>query len=72
MDSSKPLHRSSFYRSSKMVLTKNGPELRGSDNGIWRRIRELPFDSQFEDVEHERALISSLGLELPASLTVGH
>ncbi len=58
-----------FVPVGKIVLTTNNrPEIRGSDDGIWRRIREVPFNRQFKDAEQDRELMSALRLELPGIL----
>ena len=45
----------------KIVLkTNNRPEIRGSDDGIWRRIREVPFNRQFKEAEQDRELMTVL------------
>ena len=37
-----------FKPNGKIWLTTNNrPEIRGSDDGIWRRIKEIPFNRQF-------------------------
>jgi putative DNA primase/helicase len=37
-----------FYPTHKCVLvTNHKPEIRGTDGGIWRRIRLIPFDAKF-------------------------
>ena len=32
---------------------RNRPEIRGSDDGIWRRVREIPFNRQFTEAEQD-------------------
>ena len=44
------------------------PEIRGSDDGIWRRIRELPFSRNFSEREQDRELMATLVEELPGIL----
>ena len=51
-----------------MVSTNNRPEIRGSDDGIWQRIREVPFNRQFKEAEQDRELITALRQELPGIL----
>ena len=58
-----------FVPVGKIVLTTNNrPEIRGSDDGIWRRIREVPFNRQFKEAEQDRELMSALRQELPGIL----
>ena len=59
----------SFKPVGKIVLaTNNRPEIRGADEGIWRRIREIPFNRQFKEVEQDKQLMSHLVKELPGIL----
>ena len=51
-----------------LLTTNNRPEIRGSDDGIWRRIREVPFNRQFKESEQDRELMSTLRQELPGIL----
>ena len=67
----RPLYGSwvEFVPVGKIVLTTNNrPEIRGSDDGIWRRIREVPFNRQFKEAEQDRELMSALRQELPGIL----
>jgi len=67
----RPLYGSwvEFVPVGKIVLTTNNrPEIRGSDDGIWRRIREIPFNRQFREAEQDRELMSALRQELPGIL----
>lgn len=58
-----------FVPVGKIVLTTNNrPEIRGSDDGIWRRIKQLPFNRQFKEAEQDRNLISSLRNEMSGIL----
>ena len=36
-----------------LLATNNRPEIRGSDDGIWKRIRETPFNRQFTEAEQD-------------------
>lgn len=59
----------SFKPVGKLVLaTNNRPEVSGSDEGIWRRIREIPFNRQFKEEEQDKQLMSHLVKELPGIL----
>jgi putative DNA primase/helicase len=58
----------SFKPSFKLWLACNHiPQIQGQDNGIWRRIRLIPFDVQFQDADHptgpykDRSLYTSDG-----------
>lgn len=65
------LHREYFEFQPQFKLwlaTNHKPEIRGGDDGIWRRIRLIPFDVQFADPERaspgqpvkDRTLLSRL------------
>lgn len=59
----------SFKPVGKIVIaTNNRPEIRGADEGIWRRIREIPFNRQFKEAEQDKQLMSYLVKELPGIL----
>ena len=59
----------SFKPVGKIVMaTNNRPEIRGGDEGIWRRIREIPFNRQFKETEQDKQLMSHLVEELPGIL----
>ena len=59
----------SFKPVGKIVIaTNNRPEIRGADEGIWRRIREIPFNRQFKEAEQDKQLMSNLLKELPGIL----
>jgi putative DNA primase/helicase len=67
----RPLYGSwvDFVPVGKIILTTNNrPEIRGSDDGIWRRIREVPFNRQFEEAEQDKELMSALVQEMPGIL----
>ena len=56
----------------KILLTSNNrPEIRGSDDGIWKRIREIPFNRQFTEAEQDKELMTTLTQELPGILNWG-
>jgi putative DNA primase/helicase len=44
------------------------PNITGNDDGIWRRIRIIPFSAQINDAEKNQALGSELKAELPGIL----
>tara|TARA_Y100000588_G_scaffold48864_1_gene46000 strand:- start:323 stop:856 length:534 start_codon:yes stop_codon:yes gene_type:complete len=44
------------------------PEIRGSDDGIWRRVREVPFTRNFSGPEQDKELMATLLQELPGIL----
>ena len=58
MISARPLYGEwvDFQPIGKIFLTTNNrPEIRGSDDGIWRRIREIPFNRQFTEAEQDNS-----------------
>jgi putative DNA primase/helicase len=53
----------------KVLLAVNHkPEIRGTDNGIWRRIRLLPFTVSFQGKREDKRLEDKLMAELPGIL----
>ena len=71
MISARPLYGEwvDFIPVGKILLTTNNrPEIRGSDDGIWRRIREIPFNRQFTEAEQDKELMTTLTQELPGIL----
>ena len=71
MISARPLYGGGvdFTPVGKILLTTNNrPEIRGSDDGIWRRIREIPFNRQFTEAEQDKELMTTLTQELPGIL----
>ena len=50
------------------LTTNNRPEIRGSDDGIWRRIREVPVNRNFSEHEQDKELMATLLQELPGIL----
>ena len=58
-----------FKPNGKIWLTTNNrPEIRGSDDGIWRRIKEIPFNRQFTSEEQDKELEYKLVLEMSGIL----
>ena len=54
----------------KVVLSTNHkPEIRGTDLGIWRRVRLVPFDVTIPEREQDRDLPTKLHAELPGILS---
>jgi len=49
------------------LATNHKPEIKGTDRGIWRRIRLIPFDVSFEGRE-DKELHTKLKAELPGIL----
>lgn len=50
------------------LATNHRPIIRGTDNGIWRRIRLIPFSAQLDEGKKDIALPRKLRAELPAIL----
>ena len=61
------------------LATNHKPEIRGTDEGIWRRLKLIPFTAQFYDPEDadapiygpfkDKMLLAKLKAELPGILT---
>ena len=71
MISARPLYGEwvDFQPIGKIFLTTNNrPEIRGSDDGIWRRMVEVPFNRQFTADEQDKELMAALLKELPGIL----
>ena len=51
-----------------LLATNNRAEIRGSDDGIWRRIWKMPFNRQFTEAEQDKELMTTLTEELPGIL----
>jgi len=47
------------------IATNHKPNIRGTDTGIWRRIRMIPFDLRITDANDDRNLLKKLRTELP-------
>ena len=47
------------------IATNHKPNIRGTDTGIWRRIRMIPFDLRITDKNDDRDLKIKLRTELP-------
>lgn len=59
----------SYMPTFKLWLAMNHkPTIRGIDNGIWRRIRMIPFNVVFHEDRQDRKLKSKLLTELPGIL----
>jgi putative DNA primase/helicase len=59
----------SFRPTAKIWLAGNHkPTIRGTDDGIWRRVRLIPFERQFGPEERDENLHSKLLAELPGIL----
>jgi len=55
-----------FTPNLKLVMAGNHkPVVRGNDNGIWRRVRLVPFNRTFSSEERDPQLITKLKLEAP-------
>lgn len=58
-----------FHPTFKLWLAANHrPEIRGTDLGIWRRIRLVPFDVVIPEHQRDRNLLDTLVGELPGIL----
>ena len=58
-----------FTFTGKIFMTANHrPIIRGTDNGIWRRVRVIPFDRVFADDEQDKDLKNKLMREAPQIL----
>jgi putative DNA primase/helicase len=52
-----------------LLVTNHKPEIRGTDEGIWRRIRLLPFEVRIPDGQQDKHLPERLRAELAGVLT---
>jgi putative DNA primase/helicase len=60
----------SFEATHKVWLAANHrPTIRGTDDGIWRRVKLIPFTVRIPDDEQDPALKDKLKAELPGILT---
>jgi putative DNA primase/helicase len=60
-----------FSPTFKVFLAANHkPQIRGTDHGIWRRIRLIPFQVCIPDAEQDRDLGEKLRAELPGILAL--
>ena len=50
------------------LATNHKPQIRGTDDGIWRRIHLIPFTVQIPEAERDRHLTGKLRAELPGIL----
>jgi putative DNA primase/helicase len=50
------------------LCTNHKPEIRGTDNAIWRRIRLIPFTETIPSAEQDKKLPEKLRTELPGIL----
>jgi P4 family phage/plasmid primase-like protien len=57
----RPTHKLWFYGNHK-------PTIRGTDAGIWRRIRLIPFTVQIPEAERDTGIVERLTSELPGIL----
>ena len=59
-----------FHPQFKLFLaTNHRPAIRGTDNGIWRRVRLIPFEVSIPENERDTQLLKKLLEELPGILT---
>jgi len=58
-----------FKPTHKIWLAANHqPTIKGTDDGIWRRIRLIPFTVTFDEASKDRAMPEKLSAELPGVL----
>jgi P4 family phage/plasmid primase-like protien len=58
-----------FDPTHKLMLRGNHkPTVNGTDEGIWSRLKLIPFDLRLEPTEIDRSLAETLALELPGIL----
>lgn len=50
------------------LSTNHKPSVRGTDKGIWDRLRLIPFERRFTEKEQDKNLLAKLKLELPGIL----
>lgn len=59
-----------FEPTHKLLLaTNHKPEIRGTDEGIWRRVKLIPFNVRIPDDEQDSRLMEKLRAELPGILS---
>jgi putative DNA primase/helicase len=59
-----------FQPTFKIWLAVNHlPRIRGTDEGIWRRLKRIPFNVSIPTNEQDKKLVDKLILELPGILT---
>lgn len=59
-----------FYPTHKLILSTNyRPVIRGTDRGIWRRLRLVPFTVTFDGAKEDRGLAGRLRAEASGILT---
>mgnify|MGYP000014225589 FL=1 len=51
-----------------LMATNYKPEIRGTDDGIWRRIRLIPFEASIPEEKKDKALPQKLAAEMPGIL----
>lgn len=58
-----------FVPQFKIIMSTNyKPTIKGTDNGIWRRIRLIPFNALFEKSQQDKTLPDKLKKEMPGIL----
>lgn len=58
-----------FVPQFKLALATNHlPAIVGTDNGIWRRVRVIPFEVKFSEEQQDKSLMDQLIEELPGIL----
>jgi putative DNA primase/helicase len=51
------------------LISNHRPDIRGTDHAMWRRVRLIPFERQFEGARRDSRLREKLEAELPGILT---
>jgi putative DNA primase/helicase len=65
------LYQDAFYfkpNATVWIYGNHRPEIRGNDDGIWRRVRLVPFTRQFTGDQRDPDLLVKLYAELPGIL----
>lgn len=58
----------SFGRPVSWLATNSRPRINGTDDGIWRRVRLIPFTRKIEHAKQDRQLLKKLRAEYPGIL----
>ena len=59
----------SFTPQLKLFIgTNHKPTIKGTDHGMWRRVRCIPFEVVIPDAEQDKTLLDRLRMEFPGIL----